>query len=347
MAGGRRRDSGKATVRDVATSAQVSTATVSRVLNDGPKVSQEVRARVQAAIEASGYVPHASARALASQRYLRMGAIVPTLCNATFAAGIETLQKRLSEGGYQLAVSSADYDPETEALQARTLLAAGVDGLMLVGTSHPSWLYEMLRRDRIPFVCTYVNKAPEGGGAVGLDNRDAGRRVARFLIDLGHRQIAMIAAPTRGNDRASDRLAGVREELRTRGLDLPASHVVESPYSMSDGRLSMRTLIELQPRPTAVVCGNDSIAFGALTEARANGLAVPRDLSLISFGDLEFASMLEPPLTTLQIPFAEIGRRAAEYLLARLGGRPARTTTVLETSLILRGSTAAPPTDDT
>lgn len=336
----------RVTVAEIAARAGVSTATVSRVLNGNMRVSQEARQRVEAAVRETGYLPDASARALASNRTRRIGAVVPTLRNATFAAGVEALQRRLGEERYCLTVSSSDYDPEIEAYQARTLLESGVDGLMLVGFSHPQWLYDLLRKWDVPFVCTYVDRAVPGGGAVGFNNHQAGRIVAEYLLDLGHRNIAVIAAPMRGNDRAADRVEGVREAMRARGLELPNSNVVQSPYSMLDGRLAMHTILELSPCPTAVICGNDSIAFGAFSEAHRQGLSIPRDLSIVGFGDLEFASMLAPPLTTLRLPFTEIGIRAAEYLLARILGTPVRSVTSLEAHLIVRGSTGRPRLDE-
>jgi LacI family transcriptional regulator len=288
-------------------------------------------------------VRHASARALAARHYYRIGAVVPTLKNATFAAGIEALQRRIDSEGYTLAVSSSEYDPDMESYQTRTLIEAGIDGLMLVGVSHPRSLYAMLREQGIPFIHTYVNWSPTGySGAVGFNNRQGGKMVTQFLLDLGHQRIAMIAAPTKGNDRSLDRLEGVCEKLNKHGLDLPANHVIESPYSMREGRLAMQVLMQLKPQPTAIVCGNDSIAFGALAEIRSQGLNVPQDISLISFGDLEFAALLDPPLTTLRIPFADVGIRAAEYLLAKIQGKPIHDIITLDTDLIVRGTTAPP-----
>lgn len=329
-------------IGDVAARAGVSTATVSRVINASPHVTEAVRARVERAIRETAYVPHESARALASRRNRRIGAVVPTLTSATFAAGVEALQQRVGLAGYTLAVSSSQYDSVREAEQAQNLMTAGIDGLVLVGDSHPAELYATLRARGIPFVCTYVNRAPEGGGAVGFDNRAAGREVAQFLIDLGHRRIGMIAALTKGNDRATDRLEGVREALGEAGLSLPDDALVESHYSMLDGRMAMRALLEAGKLPTGIVCANDSVAFGALAELTTRGHKVPQDISLISFGDMEFASLLDPPLTTLRIPFTEIGGRAADYLLARIEGRPIQSVTLVETSIVLRRSTARP-----
>jgi len=329
-------------IADVAARAGVSTATVSRVINDRPHVTEAVRARVEQAIRETAYVPHESARALASKRNRRIGAVVPTLTSATFAAGVEALQKRLGLAGYTLAVSSSQYDSALEAEQAQNLITAGIDGLVLVGHSHPEELYATLRSQGIPFVCTYVNRAPKGGGAVGFDNHAAGREVAQFLIDLGHRRIGMIAALTTGNDRATDRLEGVREALRKAGLSLPADTLIESHYSMLDGRMAMRALLEAEELPTAIVCANDAVAFGALAELTSRQYSIPQDMSLISFGDMDFASLLDPPLTTLRIPFTEIGGRAADYLLARIEGRPIQSVTLVETSIVLRRSATHP-----
>ncbi|OGK84666.1 MAG: LacI family transcriptional regulator [Candidatus Rokubacteria bacterium GWC2_70_16] len=338
----RRRRGVSPTVDDVASRAGVSTATVSRCLNTPAAVRPALRHRVDSAIAALGYVPHGAARALASQQSYTIGAVIPTLNNAIFASGIQALQRRLDEAKYTLLLASSDYDPARELREVQILVARGVDGIMLVGRAHKPELYACLRDKDVPYVNTWTYSSETEHPCVGFDNLEAGRRLASYLLDMGHRDIAMIAGITDGNDRATERLAGVREALAARGLSLPPQRLLERPYDIAEGRGAFRLLMAKEPRPTAVICGNDVLAFGALFECRSLGVEVPNQLSITGFDDLELASQVEPPLTTMHVPSEEMGRRAAEHLLARLAGKPVAPATRLEVSLIVRGTTAPP-----
>jgi LacI family transcriptional regulator len=151
---------------------------------------------------------------------------------------------------------------------------------------------------------------------------------------------------TRDNDRAAERVRGVREALTAAGLSLPARRLVEQPYGLAPAREGLRQLMEAAPAPTAVVCGNDVLALGALLEAQHLGLHVPRDLSIVGFDDLEVASHVQPPLTTVHVPAEALWRRAAERALAMVRGEPPARDPPVEVSLVVRGSTAPPSRAD-
>jgi LacI family transcriptional regulator len=178
---------------------------------------------------------------------------------------------------------------------------------------------------------------------IGFDNRAAARRLCQHLIELGHRHIAMLAGLRKGNDRAALRVEGVRDALQARGLDFGPERLCERPYTVADGRSALRQLLSAPVRPTAVMCGNDVLAFGALFEAAAMGLRVPQDLSITGFDDLDLAGQMVPPLTTIRVPAAEMGRRAADQLVGVARGETAPQVTELEAAIVLRGSTGAPP----
>lgn len=332
------------TIRDVASAAEVSVATVSRALNGNSAVAAELRERVLAAATRLGYTPHAAARALASQRSRTIGAVIPTLENVNFALGIEALQRRLAEAGYTLLLASSNYDSAEELRQVRALAAQGVAGMMLVGGNHTPDIYEFLQARNIPLVTTWVLDAAHA--SIGFDNREIGRALANYLIDLGHTQFGAIVQVGTHSDRAADRVAGIREALAVRGLPPPQVRTTERPYKIVEGQLALRALMQAPPRPTAVICGTDSLAFGALREAERLGLAVPRDLSIAGINDAEFAAYLNPPLTTMRLPADEIGTRAAEYLLGCVEVQPEVQPMVpltqVQFSLIVRGSTAPP-----
>ncbi len=330
---------------DVARLAGVSTASVSRVLNNPGKVSPQTRLRVQAAIDELGYIPDAAARALASRRTQTMGAIVPTLDNAIFASCINALQRRLAHHGYTLLVASSEYDADEELREATALVLRGVDGLLLVGEAHHKGLYALLERKRIPFVNTWTYRTEAEHPCIGFDNRAAARRVAEYLMDLGHREIAMLAGLTAGNDRATARVEGVRAALAARGLGLSPERLLECPYGIREGREALRVLLRVQPAPTAVICGNDVLALGALLECQALGIPVPGALSITGFDDLPLSAQLHPPLTTVHVPAAEMGVLAADYLVGcreRATPPAALLQREAEAMLIVRGTTAPP-----
>lgn len=331
----------RVSARDVARHAGVSVATVSRVLNASGPVADKVRRQVVASVEALGYTPNAAARALVRSRSETIGAVVPTLENASFAIAVEALQARLRTAGYTLLLASSGYDRNNESTQVRTLLTRGVEGVVVVGGRHDPEIEQLCATRGVPLVQTWTLR-PDAP-CVGFDNQAVGRQLADYLLDLGHRTIGVIAGVTRGNDRAAERVAGITEALAGRGLGLAREHLIERPYRIAEGQTGLRALLASEPRPTAVICGNDLLAFGALLEARKRGIAVPAELSVAGIGDMEFAAELDPPLTTTRVPAEEIGRRSADYLIDRLEGRTVATVTEVTTSLIVRGSTGPAP----
>jgi LacI family transcriptional regulator len=329
-------------IEDVAAAAGVSTATVSRVLN-GQTVREPAGARVRAAVAQLGYVPHAGARALSLQRTGTVGAIVPTLDNAIFASAIGALQRRLAQERLQLLIATSEYDPTAEAAQARTLVERGVDAMVLCGHGQRAPLLELLRRRGLP--CVHVMTLDGGAGSlcVGFDNRRAMARAAQHLLELGHRRIAVLSGITRDNDRARARVEGARDALQAAGLALPPERLVERRYALAEARDGLRQLLAARPAPTAVLCGNDVLAFGALLEAQQLGLTVPDQLSIVGFDDLELARHVEPALTTMRVPSEAMWTLAAERLIGALRQEPVPRQTELEVDLVVRQSTARVP----
>jgi len=336
-----RRKSNAVSVMDVARAAGVSTATVSRVLNGNGAVAPALQDRVREIAQNLGYIPHAAARALASQRSKIIGAVIPSLENQNFALGVFALQKRIGEAGYTLLLACSYYDQEDELKQVRALIADGIAGLMLVGRSHSPALYELLEKERIPLVNGWT--VDQHHPYVGFDNVAVGRRIAEYLLDLGHVHFGMITQMTQHSDRAADRIMGVRTALRARGLELRHEHLIEMPHKIIEGQMAMRALMQGPVRPTAVICGTDLLAVGALAEAHEAGIDVPGELSIAGINDIEFSSFTTPPLTTMRLAADEIGTRSAEYLLAHIEGRPVSSQNIVPTDLIVRGTTGRPP----
>ncbi len=329
-------------IREVAKAAGVSTASVSRAINNPAAVRAELRVRIDSAIRELGYIPDAAARALSSRRTRTIGAIIPTVDNAMFARGIEALQRYLSTQDYLLLLATSGYDPEVECRQVQNMASRGIDGLILRGDVHSEGLRRLVASQRIPFVNVGVYHPGKPYACVGADNEAAACRACTYLLELGHRDIGMVAAQSAYNDRASARVAGVRRALAARGLELPDRWLVEVPYHLDDAREGARTLLSQPARPSAVMCGNDVLAYGVLLEAERRGLHVPRDLSVMGFDDLEWSRHLRPSLTTMHLPTDDIWTRAGEYLVRTLNGQPAALHHEVDASLVVRESTAPP-----
>lgn len=305
------------TLQDVAARAGVSTATVSRAINFPDQVAPRTRDKVNAAISALGYSPNFGARVMAARRTNTIGAIIPTMENAIFARGLQAFQEELRQHGFTMLVASTAYQPATEEEQIRSLVARGADALLLIGYHRDPAIYEFLDAQGVPVLLTWAFDAKADRPSVGFDNHAAMQEMAAKVIDMGHRQLALISADTRMNDRAASRHEGIRQAMETAGLNSHDLHFIETTYGIEEGAEAFERVMQMTPRPTAVFCGNDVLAVGALRRARELGISVPGDISVIGFDDIELAQVAYPALTTVHVPHREMGRRAG-HALARL-----------------------------
>ena len=233
------------------------------------------------------------------------------------------------------------YDLKLEAQHIRLLLEQGAEGVILVGAHHRPESFSLLRDREVPFVATYAIGGP-GLAFVGFDNRKAGSMAARFLVELGHRRLGMLAGITRNNDRAAERVRGFRDAAAQMGVDPESIDIIEVPYRMDSGAAALGVILDRRPNVTAVFCGSDILAVGAMKACRQRGVRVPEDLSIIGFDNLEVAEYLSPALTTISIPAETMGVQAAEFLLAAPAERQLHARVELDTQLIVRGTTAPP-----
>jgi LacI family transcriptional regulator len=331
-----------ASINDVARLARVSTATVSRALSSPERVRPQTLERVQQAINQLGYVSHGVARALASRRTYTVGGIFPSL-DTVFADTTEALQRELDRAGYMLVLACNDYDPSAELRLARNFIERGVDGMVLVGTTHEPDLMSLLRRFSVPYVLTWARDSAGKHPCVGFDNAQATALATQYLLDRGHERFGVISGIVANNDRAQARLRGIQETLIRSGITLDPSMVVEAPFSFSAGRSAFRLLFERSPSITAVVCSNDILAAGALSACRAIGLSVPGEMSVAGSGDFAIGEMVSPSLTTVRWPTVELGMRAAEQVVAQLNGAsPVQDDIQLPVKLVVRDSTSGP-----
>ena len=334
-----------ARLQDVARAAGVSLATASRSLGSPELVLAETRERVRRAAAMLGYVPHGAARALASRRSRTIGAVLPTIDNPIFASATQALARSLARASYTLLLASDEYDPRMEVSATRALIERGVDGLVLVGLDHPPELFHAIGQASVPYELLWTLDGGRFHHCIGFDNREASGRSARHLLELGHRRFAVLSGELEHNDRARDRVTGARDALAARGVKLAADRVVETPFSLRGGRQGLRTLWQRLGREgfTALVCGNDLIALGALIECAAQGVGVPQDISVVGFDDIELSAEFTPALTTMHVPSGDIGRIAAERLLARLAGKRVPRVHPIEVELVVRESTGRVP----
>lgn len=323
---------------DVARRAGVSPATVSRVLTQPALVNSQTRLRVTRAVSALGYVRDGAARALASRSSGAVGIVVPTIDNAIFSRAIQAMQTRLSDAGMRLLVASHEYNAAAEAAAVRSLLEHGIDAIALVGIEHSDEAWSLLDNAPLPLLLTW--STTEGRDCIGFDNRAAGRMAAEHLLSLGHRTFGMISGVLKHNDRAKARLAGVRDALFAADLDLPGWRVSEQPFGFGGGRAGLAALLSLDCPPTAIIGGNDLLAIGAVFEAQSRGLQVPRDVSIMGFDNLELSAHVTPSLTTIHLPTADLGRLAADRILAQLQSRTPPRAIELPIELVMRHSTA-------
>ncbi len=334
---------GSGGIRAVAREAGVSTATVSRVFNRPESVTAETRSKVMETADRLFYVPDNAARALSSQRSLRIGALIPTIDDSIFAQFVTALQRELGKSGYALILGIDEFDAELEFKEIRSLIESGVDAVVLCGANRKAVVYDLLQARRIPYLLTNVYQPSGPHPCVGYDNHEGAGSATRYLLEQGHRHFGIIDFPVESNDRAALRVAGISAALAERGLELNSKARVHRAYSFEDGRIGLRTLLDNAPETTAIQCGNDVLAIGALFEAQALGLKVPEQLSIVGFDDLDLASQITPKLTTVKVPTDIMGRRTAETLLLTLSGEPAPHATRIDTNLVIRGTTGPAP----
>jgi LacI family gluconate utilization system Gnt-I transcriptional repressor len=314
-----RRGSGAVTLHDVAKLAGVAPITASRAVNNPEQVSDEVRAKVSAAIARTGYVPNRLAGGLASTRSRLVAAVVPTISGPVFLETVQSLTAALAEHGYQVMLGQAGYAGNREDALLEAIIGRRPDGIVLTGILHSAQGRQRLLASGIPVVETWDLTPTPIDMLVGFSHLEVGRAVAQFLHDRGRRRLAAVAGD---DERAKRRFAAFQATAQALGLPEVRAVVVPAPTTLKSGREALATLLATDPAIDAVFCSSDLLALGVMTEARVRGVAVPAQLAVVGFGDLEFAGDLEPALTTVHIKGAAIGRQAAQFIIDRAEGRP-------------------------
>ena len=325
----------------VAKAAGVSPATVSRAFNLPDLVNAEVRARILGIAAEQQYRPDPAARALRSRRTHMIGVALPTLDYSIYARLINSFQARFAQEGYATILLTTGFDNRNIHESVQLLLDRGAEAVLLVGAVEDPRVREIVTETPVPFVTTYAFPPDDIVPAVGFNNGAATETATRHLLELGHRNFAMISGLTEGNDRQQDRISAFRRCLSEAGV-IGSDRIICRRYTMAAGSTAIAEIMERFPETTAIVCNTDIFAVGAIAECRKRGLRIPEALSIIGFDDAEYASLLDPPLTTVVVPGHEMGLAAAESLLKALKEKTRPRAKLLATTLTVRHSTAPP-----
>jgi LacI family transcriptional regulator, gluconate utilization system Gnt-I transcriptional repressor len=314
-----RRSLAKTRIDDVARKVGVSTSTVSRALRSPGKVAQQTRERIEAAVDELGFVPSFAAGILANARSRAVGVIVPSIINAFFAVTLEALTEALEAEGYQVMIGRSDYSIEREERLVASFVGWSPAGIVLTGTDHSPRTRRLVAQAGVPVVEMWELGDSPMDLMVGFSHPDVGAAVARHFAEAGARRLAFVGAALDLDRRALQRGEGFRREASARGLEIVSIDVPERS-AVAVGAQCLAQLMTHDTPPDAVFLQNDVLALGALLEASRRGIEVPRDIKLCGFGDLDYAGLTMPGLTTVRPPGAAIGRTVAEALLARIAG---------------------------
>jgi LacI family repressor for deo operon, udp, cdd, tsx, nupC, and nupG len=331
-------------IRDVAKIAGVSTATVSRVLSDPSKVSDDTRNRVVEAVEATGYRVNQQARNLRRNKTGGIVVLVPRLENPFFSSILSAIARTASKRGFNVLIVDTREIQAADSTIADYLDDNRCDGLIVLDGNLPQSLFTGARRPPVVFACEWIED--HGYPAIMIDNRLGAEMAINHLIGLGHRRIGHLKG-IEDNLLTRLRFAGVQDALRQAGLSLADDHIFTGDFSLGAGVAAAKSWCALTDRPSAIFCASDVMAFGFISELHRQGFRVPQDISVVGFDDIEISEHFIPPLTTIHQPREAIGESAAELLFSVMQfddglSRPLINSEVLSIDLVVRGSTAKP-----
>jgi len=313
-----RRGSGAITLRDVAMLAGVAPITASRALNTPSQVSDDVLRKVQEAVDRTGYVPNRMAGGLASSKSRLIAAVVPSTVFSVFNETIEALNGALFESGYQLMLGQTGYYSEREELLLESVISRRPDGIFITGIMPPGKARTRLMASGIPVVETWDLTPTPIDMLIGFSHADIGQAVAQYLLSKGNQKYAIVTAD---DERAGRRNKAFIETVKAHKSGDVLVQNVGDLRTLKSGREALKQILLLKPDVDAIFCSSDLLALGVLTEARAQKISVPHQISIMGFGDVPFVEDMIPALTTVKINGAEIGRLAAQCLVDRAQGK--------------------------
>ncbi len=331
-------------IRAVAAMAKVSIATVSRTINGSPLVSDKLSKRVWQAIEQLNYFPNTHARSLVSGRSRILGIIVENITNPFFPELIQNFEEIAVAHGYEILVSSSNSDPAVLTTCVRRMIERKVEGVAMLTFGEEEPVLDQLAFHEIPLVLAEFHLENPKASTILLDYETGIRDAIDHLAKLGHNKIAFLAGPHQIHS-AMTRENNFRSAMESAGLPIQKKWLIECDHTLKGGVAGFDRLQALPTRPTAILCSNDMTAIGVLRAAYMQGLRVPEDLSVVGLDDIDFAEFTLPPLTTIRLSRRELARAAFEALRQQAedpGNGRVQREFLVSTSLVLRGSTAAP-----
>lgn len=324
-------------MHQIAREACVSLGTVSHVINGTATVSEPLRQRVMKTIKNLGYEPNELSRGLRLNKTNIIGMIIPDITNPFFPGVVRGVEDVAYKHSYRLVLCNTDNDSSKEVVYLNQLKSFFPAGIVIIPSIDSTVTTNVISP---PLVC--VDRRPDGwkGDFVTVANKEGAYKAARHLIEMGHRQIGVIAGPSHLTN-AKDRLQGFQQALHDARIPISPEYIQEALFDRTSGYTSAMRLLQLLPRPTAIFTTNDLMAMGALSAVRELKLVCPRDISIISFDGLDMTELTDPALTTVFQPGYQLGYTAARLLLERMEGSkdPAKEI-VLETELRVRNSVA-------
>ena len=324
------------TVYTVAKKAGVSVATVSRVLNNSPKVKEKTRARVLKIADELNYQPNASARGLALKRTDIIALIFPDISGPFYSEVIRGVESETGRHNYNVLI----YGTHGKDSSARFLrdLSAKVDGLILMARSVEDKYALELRRRRVPFVLLDREIENIEADCILVNNSEGAYTAMQHLLEHEYRRIAFVGGPPDSPD-SKARFEGYRQALQEHGIACQTELIEHGDFQQLSGYQAMLRLLEQPTQPTAVFAANDEMAIGAMDATHHQGLRIPEDIAFVGFDDIQVASFARPPLTTVRQPMRELGALAAKSLLRRIRAPKSKAETIqLSTEFIIRRS---------
>ena len=330
------------TLVDIARELGLSHSTVSRALNDHPRIHADTKARVREAAALAGYVVNSSARSLRGEPSSLVGLVVPEIRNLFYTDVSRQVAETLVQSTLQLVLAVTSDDPAREYQQVRALAEARAAGVILVPSIAP--MSETLRLlASMNVIQLFRRDRRLKADSLRLDDLDATWQATRHLIDLGHARIAYLGTEANRSTGAG-RLKGFDKACRSAGLKIPDRHITLGPGDAAFGEHGMKTLFAGRHRPTAVVVGGVEQVLGCLAWVKRQGMSVPQDLSIVGFGDSPWFELVHGGMTTMRLPVAEVADAAARLVLERAASRESKPVELTFSSqLVVRGSTGAPP----
>ncbi|MFI9192930.1 LacI family DNA-binding transcriptional regulator [Streptomyces californicus] len=331
-------------IKDVAAEAGVSVATVSRVLNGHPSVSQEARTRVLAAVEALGYRPNAVARSLRTAQTRTLGLVISDVLNPYFTELARFVEEEARALGYSVIIGNADERPDLQDHHVRTLIDRRIDGLLVSPADGGTPLLRDVALSGTPMV--FVDRWIPGIDVpvVRADGTGAVRDLVAHLHGLGHRRLAIIAGPA-ATTTGDERVEAFRGALGDHGLALPDAYIGQGDFQAASGRRATERFLELAEPPEVVFAADNLMALGALDAIRARGLRVPDDIALAAFDDIPWFVHTGPPITAVAQPTADLARAAVRALADRIEGRTPQSVTLPARLVVRRSCGEAAPNE--